>query len=401
MNETEVICRLCLEIIKKPLPIDKMTEEIIGLLMLKLMVDVHEPLIAGSAYHSGTRHVLWVCRKLSKKPSISRRPASTEDCLYPFIEGKSEAGLDLRDIYLKVNDKENVESVKEREVCRFCMKSNDSGLYTPVDVIEENVEIKKLLENYLPEVVMGVIEKPVACENCLTFLRHYSLFVTRFSNVEQQIQAYAKKTLERDYVGAIDLRQVKGFSLSNVTKSKLRTKKKIIPEEKIKCEEKEINESKISMVSPETERREQEEFDSFARSNELFRSNQIPDVEKAQADIEMKRSFLEPIETEVKRTCHEEDVSHIEKVKGEAEKCQRSLSSHKIDDCQELEACLGIKLMEFEIKKEDNEYDGNKNNTLILIGPGMIYSKDAEMKPTVVYMSYNPEANHTGIETGP
>ncbi|KAJ8948490.1 hypothetical protein NQ318_000027 [Aromia moschata] len=213
----------------------------------------------------------------------------TEDCLYPFIEGTSETRLDLREIYLKVNDNEDVESVNGCEVCRFCMKLSDSGRCTPVEVIEENVDVKKLLEYYVPEVVMGAFEKPVACENCLSFLRQYSLFVTRFSNIEQQIQSYAK-TLGRDCVGEIDLRQMRDFSLSNVTKlevetiandkgakeevmifSQIESEEQITPEEKIECEKKEISESKISMASPESGRREQEEFDGFAGNEELLR----------------------------------------------------------------------------------------------------------------------------------
>ncbi|KAJ8948500.1 hypothetical protein NQ318_000037 [Aromia moschata] len=43
--------------------------------------------------------------------------------------------------------------------------------------------------------------------------------------------------------------------------------------------------------------------------------------------------------------------------------------------------------MEFEIKKEDDECDGNENDTLSLIDPGLIFSEDVEMKPTVVETS--------------
>ncbi|KAJ8948505.1 hypothetical protein NQ318_000043, partial [Aromia moschata] len=327
MNETEVICRFCLKTIKKPLPIDKMTEEIIEVLMLKLDLRITpEPVMCYGCAET-----------LQTAFDFKSACIYTEDCLYPFIEGKSEAALDLREIYLKVNDNEDVESVKGREVCRFCLKPSDSDLSTPIDVIEENVEIKKLLENYLPEVVMGVIEKPVTCENCLSFLRHYSLFVTRFSNVEQQIQSYAKKTLGRDCDGEVDLRQVKGFSRSNVTKrevetigndkvtkeevmifSEIESEEKIIPEEKIECEEKEISENKISMTLSETEGLEQEEFISFTGSDELFTSNQLLVIEDAHADIEMKYSVLEPLETEVKGKYLED----IEEVKVESEKSQ-------------------------------------------------------------------------------
>ncbi|KAJ8948506.1 hypothetical protein NQ318_000044 [Aromia moschata] len=337
MNEMGVICRFCLKTIKKTLPIDKMIKEIIRFLMLKLMVDVYEPLFAGSAYHSGTRHVLRCAETLQMAFDFKSVCIYTEDCLSTFIEGKSEARLDLQEIYLKINDNEDIESVKEREI-------------------------------------MGVIEKPVACQNCCNLLRQYSLFVTSFSDVEQKIQSYARINLGRDCVGEVDLRQVRDFSLSNVIKreveaigydkvakeeimvfSKIESHENIISEEKIKCEEIGISESKIFKVSPETERREQEEFDGFSGNDEFFTSNQTPVVEESQGDVEMKCSFLELLETKVKRKYLEED---IEKIKGETEKSQRRLSPGKIDECQELEACLGIKSVEFEIKKEDNECDG-------------------------------------------
>ncbi|KAJ8948475.1 hypothetical protein NQ318_000011 [Aromia moschata] len=334
----EVICRFCLEVIEKPLPIDKTVKEIIGLLMLKL--DLHitpEPAMCYGCAET-----------LQTAFDFKSACIYTEDCLYPFIEGKSKVRLDLREIYLKVNDNEDVESVEGREVCRFCMKPSDSGCCTPLDVIEENVEIKKLLENYFPkwgffeiqilrDLVMGVIEKPVACENCRSFLLQYSLFVTSFSHVELQIQSYAK-TLGRDCVGEIDLRQVREFSLSNVTKREVETiandkvikeevtifnriesEEQLILKEDMECEEIETGESKINMASPEPERREQNEFDSFARSDELFTLNQIPVSEDAHADVEMKlRPFLEPLETEVKGKYLAEDVTDIGKPKEKA-----------------------------------------------------------------------------------
>ncbi|KAJ8948494.1 hypothetical protein NQ318_000031 [Aromia moschata] len=301
MNETEVICRFCLKTIKKPLPIDKMTEEIIETLMLRLDLRItSEPVMCYGCVET-----------LQTASDFESACIYTKNCLYPFIEGKSEAGR------------------------------GDSDRCTPIEVIEEKVEIKKLLENYFPEVVMQVIEKPVACENCYNFLHQYSLFVTSISNVEQQIQSYAKKMLGRDYVAEVDLRQVREFSLSNVTKRKVETignekvtkeevmifsemesKEKIIPEEKIKCEEIGNSESKIFMASPEIGRREQEEFDGFAGNNELFMLIQTPVVEEAQGDVDMKRPFLKQIETEVKGKYLEEDAVHVEEMKGESEESQ-------------------------------------------------------------------------------
>ncbi|KAJ8948485.1 hypothetical protein NQ318_000021, partial [Aromia moschata] len=397
----EVICRFCLKTIEKPLQIDKMVKEITEILMLKLDLRITPESV-----------MCYECAEtLQTGFDFKSACMYTEDCLYPFIEGKSEPRLDLWEVYLKINDSKDVESVKGREVCRFCMKPSDSDCCTPVDVIEENVEIKKLLENYLPEVVMGVIEKPVACKNCCNFLHQYSLFVTSFLHVEQQIQSYFK-TLGRDYFGEIDLRQVRDFSLSSVTKreaetngkdkvakevvmifSEIENEEKIVPEEDMECAEKETGESKISMASPD--------FYGFAESDELFTWNEIPVIEDAQVDVEMKRPFLEPLGTEVTEKYLEEDVIHTEETKGESLKSQRVPSPQKIEECQELEASLGIKLVEFEIKKEDDECDGNENSTLSLIDPSMIFSGDADIKPTVADTSYNPEANHTAIESGP
>ncbi|KAJ8948498.1 hypothetical protein NQ318_000035 [Aromia moschata] len=400
MNEMKTICRFCMKTTEKPLLIDKMTKEIVEILMPKLDLKITPESV-----------LCYGCAEtLQTAFDFKSACIYTKDCLYPFIEGRCEARLDLQEIYLKVNDNKDIDSVKGREVCRFCMKPCNSDRCTPIDVIEENVEIKKLLEDYLPEVVKGVIEKPVACENCRNFLHQYSLFVTSFSGVEQQIQSYAKKTLGRDCISEIDLSQVRDFSLGNVTKRGVETivNDKVMEEgviifseierEEIKCEEKEICESKIDVAALETERREQEEFDSFAGSDELFRSNQVPLIEEAHADIEMKCPFLEPLETEIKVKYFEEDVIHIEEMKGESEENERALSPHRIEECQELEGCLGIKLEGFEIKKDD---DGNENNTVSLIDPSIIFSEDIEIKPTVVETTYNPEATHTAIESGP
>ncbi|KAJ8948488.1 hypothetical protein NQ318_000025 [Aromia moschata] len=137
------ICRFCLKTIEKPLPINKMSKEIIGLLMLKLDLRITpEPVMCHGCAET-----------LQMAFDFKSACIYTDDCLYPFIEGKSQTRLDLWEIYLKVNDNEDVESVNGCEVCRFCMKLGDSRLCTPLDVIEENVEIKKLLENYWPDVV--------------------------------------------------------------------------------------------------------------------------------------------------------------------------------------------------------------------------------------------------------
>ncbi|KAJ8948496.1 hypothetical protein NQ318_000033 [Aromia moschata] len=138
---TEEICRFCLKTIEKPIPIDEMVKEIIDILMLNLDLRITpEPVMC------------YGCAE-TLKTAFDFKSACiyTEDCLYPFIEGKNETKLDLREVYLKVNDSEDIEGVEGREVCRFCMKPSDSGFCTPVEVIDENVEIKKLLENYLPE----------------------------------------------------------------------------------------------------------------------------------------------------------------------------------------------------------------------------------------------------------
>ncbi|KAJ8948501.1 hypothetical protein NQ318_000039 [Aromia moschata] len=380
VNEME-ICRFCLKTKEKSLPIDKMTKEIIGLMMLPL--DLHitpEPVMCYGCAET-----------LQMAFDFKSACIYTEDCLYPFIEGKIEARLDLREIYLKVNDSEDVESVEGH-------------------VIEENVEMKKLLENYFPEVIMGAIEKPVACENCLTFLRQYSLFITSISNVEQQIQSYSKKNLGRDCVGEVDLRQVRDFSLGNVTKREVEAigydkvaKKEvmifagigsvetIIAEGKIECDEKETGASKISMVLSETERREQEEFDSFAGSDERFTLNRIPHIE----EVDMKRPFLEPFETEVKGNLMERTLYVLRKSRGKARKAKgwSTASRNRVG--------LRSPLLQSDSSQKIHPLcKRNKNDTLMLIDPSTIFSGDAEMKPTVVETSYNPEENHTAIERG-
>ncbi|KAJ8948487.1 hypothetical protein NQ318_000024 [Aromia moschata] len=286
MNETEEICRFCLKTIEKPLPIDEKVKEIIEILMLKLDLRI------------SPEHVMCYGCAETLKTALDFKSACiyTEDCLYPFIEGKNETRLDLWEIYFKVNDSKDVVSVEGREVCRFCMKLSDSDRCTPIDMmIEKNMEIKKLLENYLPEVIMGAIEKPVACENCYNFLRQYSLFVTSFSHVEQQIQSHAIRTLGRDCVGEIDLRQVRDFSLDKLIKREVET----------------IDNAKVA-------------------KNGLEIFNEIESKEKI-------------------------------------------------------------------VFEKENQM--NENNTLILIYPSMIFYGNAEIKPTVVETSYNPEeANHTVIE---
>ncbi|KAJ8948542.1 hypothetical protein NQ318_000082, partial [Aromia moschata] len=56
-------------------------------------------------------------------------------------------------------------------------------------------------------------------------------------------------------------------------------------------------------------------------------------------------------------------------------------SPQKIDKCQELEGYLGVKLEEFEIKKEEDECDGYENNSLSPVDFSVTLSEDAGTKP--------------------
>ncbi|XP_023312168.1 uncharacterized protein LOC111692401 [Anoplophora glabripennis] len=167
-------CRLCLnnENDASFKIIDETIKEVLDILLPKLWVEENNSIICNVC-----------CTKLFAAFHFKAICMDTEDIIFPYISSKDTASVDLREVYLKEKDKEQLGNIlQDEKICRLCMQIVSCG-FTSVKEVKADVFL-----NYIPQVNFISTKDPVICSICLDSLSTHSSFLKDCSDIQEQIR---------------------------------------------------------------------------------------------------------------------------------------------------------------------------------------------------------------------